>query len=541
MPSSKKCFSSCRQVTKDKCNPPRCSYVNGETRKYCRLSNKYVMSRSKDGNCITKKRTSTSDLAKKRIGKFMISAHNKIKIEKQRISQLTKIRTSLYKHKITKFMHNTTQKRRAQFLKAVCADSGICIAFGQEEQKIKDFFNGFTKFDYVNEPIQRRGVPSKNGFIHEIAYQKGGYNAYAILKSSSKHSADNLFYEYTVGQYLNSLHKKVPCFVETYGLFGYVDVPSWKYAKDHAEIQPGKFIQLLTELRNDKTSLRLSCNESIRISVMTQHIKNAETLRNLLDHQVLYERTGGTQLKQEASNVIRLHLPAILFQIYFALSLFMDKFTHYDLHADNVLLYVPKLNEYIHYHYHNPDGSITEFKSKYLVKIIDYGRSYFNDMPNNLDSSKVQQVICTEHVCNSVVTGPCGSDIGYSWLFPEQPSSANLFITSSRENYSHDLRLMNILKLSYDGILKRLNPGLLAILNKVVFTDTFGTEEKKVSGLPNNIHNVKDAYKEIRDFMNNPIMIQFNSLFYDFDPKWRKLGDLHIYSNGANMRFTPLL
>jgi hypothetical protein len=96
---------------------------------------------------------------------------------------------------------------------------------------------------------------------------------------------------------------------------------------------------------------------------------------------------------------------------------------------------------------------------------------------------------------------------------------------------------MNILKLSYDGILKRLNPGLLAILNKVVFTDTFGTEEKKVSGLPNNIHNVKDAYKEIRDFMNNPIMIQFNSLFYDFDPKWRKLGDLHIYSNGANMRF----
>ena len=323
MPKSDKCFSSCRQVSKDKCNPPRCSYINGEKHQYCRLTRKYALSRSKDGHCITKKRESKQEAAKHKIGKFMISAHKKMQMEKQRLAQISKIRKSLYGRQLNKFMHKTTQKRRARFLRAICADSGICIAFGQEDQKIKDFFNGFTKFDFVDGPVQRRGVPSANGFIHEIAYQKSGYNAYAILKSSSKARADNLHYEYIVGRYLNSLYKQVPCFVETYGLFSYVDTPSWKYAKDHAEIQPDRFKQLLTKIPFTQNSLKISCIESTRISLMTQHIKNAETLQSTLNHRVAYERLGSAQLKQEAATFISLHLPAILFQIYFALSLFI--------------------------------------------------------------------------------------------------------------------------------------------------------------------------------------------------------------------------
>jgi hypothetical protein len=537
MSSSNKCFSSCRYVAKSKCNLPICAYANGKTRKYCRLSPQYILKKNKDGQCITKKRQEIRTDAKRRIGKFMVSAHAKIKMEKQRLVQISKIKDSLYSHKIKKFMRNTTQKRRAEFLKAICSDSGVCIAFGQEEHKIKDFFNGFTKFDFVDGPIKRRGVPSKNGFIHEIAYSKGGYNAYSILKSSSNKEADNLYYEYTVGRYLNTLYKKVPCFVETYGLFGYVDVPSWKYAKDHAEIQPSIFSTLLQELPNTKSTLRLSCNESIRISVMTQHIKNAETLKTLLDHHVAYEKSGSIQLKQEAATVMSMHLPAILFQIYFALSLFMNTFTHYDLHADNVLLYIPNNNKYIHYHYHNPDGSITEFKSKYFVKIIDYGRSYFQDNHDRVDSHLIQHTICNESVCNTPYTGTCGDKTGYAWLFPDQPAPSNHYITSWRRNYSHDLRLLYILKTSFGGILSRMNKVLLNILDKVVFDEIYGTKEIIASGLPNKIHNVKDAFKELRSYMNTPITIQYNTLYYDYNPKWSRLGDLHIYSDGSNMRF----
>ena len=106
MPKSDKCFSSCRQVSKDKCNPPRCSYINGEKHKYCRLTRKYTLSRSKDGHCITKKRESSQEVAKRKIGKFMISAHKKMQMEKKRLAQISKIRKSLYGRQLNKFMHN---------------------------------------------------------------------------------------------------------------------------------------------------------------------------------------------------------------------------------------------------------------------------------------------------------------------------------------------------------------------------------------------------------------------------------------------------
>ena len=263
MPKQDKCFSSCRQQPKSKCtNTARCSYTDGEKYKYCRLSRKYIMSRTKDGHCITRKRghkrslTEKTQSAKERIGRFILSKmpkspykldkaqipphispiksdnsevdetgkSGKIKtnLAKQKIGKfilnaverrkrekiikaeldarqiiIDKVRKSMFSHKIGKFMKNTTQKRRTEFLKAICSDSGVCIAFGREDKKIKDFFNGFTQFDYVDGPIKRRGQPSKNGFIHEIRYSKGGYNAYTILKSSAKPNTESNIYVYT--------------------------------------------------------------------------------------------------------------------------------------------------------------------------------------------------------------------------------------------------------------------------------------------------------------------------------------------------------
>lgn len=52
-----------------------------------------------------------------------------------------------------------------------------------------------------------------------------------------------------------------------------------------------------------------------------------------------------------------------------------NTFTHYDLHPSNVLLCEPVLGKY--YKYILNDRTVVEFKSKYIVKIIDYGRSFF--------------------------------------------------------------------------------------------------------------------------------------------------------------------
>ena len=66
------------------------------------------------------------------------------------------------------------------------------------------------------------GKPSSNGFVREIKYEKNGYNAYAILKSSATMFSDNLAYEYIVGHnYINKIVTRFPCFLYTYGLYYY--------------------------------------------------------------------------------------------------------------------------------------------------------------------------------------------------------------------------------------------------------------------------------------------------------------------------------
>jgi hypothetical protein len=64
-------------------------------------------------------------------------------------------------------------------------------------------------------------------------------------------------------------------------------------------------------------------------------------------------------------------------------------FTHYDLHYENVMLYEPVKGKHIEYNYHYPDHTVT-FNSKYIVKIIDSGRSFYND------TSESDKIICSE-------------------------------------------------------------------------------------------------------------------------------------------------
>jgi hypothetical protein len=100
---------------------------------------------------------------------------------------------------IQRFMKKTTFKRKAHYLKTLCADSGACFAFGKEIKRLMSFFE-FRTFKYSTLPFRSIGEVSANGFVKEISYEREGYKAYAALKSSLRASADNLAYEYLVGE-----------------------------------------------------------------------------------------------------------------------------------------------------------------------------------------------------------------------------------------------------------------------------------------------------------------------------------------------------
>ena len=154
-----------------------------------------------------------------------------------RINKLSALTKKLSKSRSFKSnLHQGSKGRatmRIHFLKTICSNSGFCLTFGKEDNKIKEFFDGFINFKYAVNPIKRIGKPSGNGFVNQITYERDEYKAYAVLKSSAKQDSDNLMYEYKVGQYINTLTKKFPCFVETYGLFKYNDNIAYHFMQEN--------------------------------------------------------------------------------------------------------------------------------------------------------------------------------------------------------------------------------------------------------------------------------------------------------------------
>jgi len=474
--TKKKCVSTCKQFEEPECNPPRCKYVKGQSRKYCRLSHNYKMNKT---NCNVTRRIKKRDVAA---------------VAKKRIGRLVK-----------------TSKH---FLSIVCPNSGVCTAFGKNTDELTQFFKGFTNFNYAVSPVRRIGAVSNNGFVNEIEYEKQGYKAHAILKSSQNEKADNLVYEYLVGiKYINRKIKAFPCFVQTHGLYFYDSPENWKILKDNKHLEKSHLKHLT--LQNNIGYVK-ACKESTYASLLIQHIQNAKSIEDMI----------------KQSEFIKNDLLHVLFIVYHALSSLSKTFTHYDLHTGNVLLYKPAGGKYIQYHYHHSDGTETTFFSPYIPKIIDYGRSFFDN--GNVKSKNIYDKICTINGCKP----HCGSDYGFAWLDPEP----YLTISSSKKNESHDLRLLNKLKkeilhvpdteshIELDKILKRIvyGVGITEIKNK-----EYGTmEDLTISNTK--IYNVKGAYASLKKAIENPEVVKENLMNFS---SLKKIGDLHVYDNEEPMKY----
>ena len=562
-----RCFSKCRKLPKTECFPPKCDYINGKKTSYCRLGYKYKMnadcepelrqSRGKQTKQTkqTKQIKSFEDRMKKanatrKIQRFMKSLKNKklnlnenksqsSDYSEERLKKINGFEERMKKtnatRKIQKFMKKYEGKRKALFLKSICSDSGVCIAFGREDNAIKRFFDNFNNFGLLSKPAKTIGIESRNGFVKELTYEKEGYVSNAILKSTSSSQSDNPLYEGLVGKFINKKAKIFPCFLETYGIYNYnsQDV----YLKMNANLtSPSVLESGLTKLTTvNKTDINNSCRTPELMCVLIQHIKNAKSLNDVLEESQDYDSEddeGGNDYSDFVSN----DLLSILFQIYVPLNIISDEFTHNDLHSDNVLLYQPVKGSYIEYHYHFKNGEICSFKCKYIAKLIDYGRCYFNDINGTgitASSENIYNAVCAEKECSS-----CGEKRGYKWL-NEQPTPKNKYTSAKVRNKSHDLRLLDIIYDAYEELIDYSAPELTELFKKLEFDrEIDGIPENLTPGFPNKINNVGDVMIFLKNIVKLPGLIHKNNNAYS---RISKLGDLHIYvEEDKPMRFIPV-
>jgi len=390
--------------------------------------------------------------------------------------------------RIQRFMNRTKNKRREMYLKGICSEAGLCIAFGIEAVKIKEFFRNFS-FDLVDQ-VKRIGAPSANGFVNELRYTKRGYNAYAVLKSTTSHESDNLMYEYRVGQFLNKMSFLFPCFLETYGLFKYKSYDEWDHMRRTKQVKPDVF---RTMLEPQPFDLSVGCTDSLYMSVLIQHIRGCKTVREMLTEQTFQ------------------HILPILFQVYYPLFHMRKNFTHYDLHMDNVILYEPVPGKYIQYHYQTETGVIS-FKSPFIVKLIDYGRCYFKD---GEDSKDIYDQVCQLPECVK-----CGEDSGFGNF--KLSNERNFYhIVSQKKNESHDLRF---LKSVLDTLQPYATPAWFKEYTgsiKLEYKHMYGTPEKSCKRKQCDVEGVYKKLEKIIPLSN----VQLDTYHTD------KYGDLYVYGD----------
>jgi hypothetical protein len=416
------------------------------------------------------------------------------------------------------------KKKRLAFLKT-CTSSNFCLAFGKESKKIKSLFNGF-KFDYVNS-LSVSNLHNNLLFIIDYSriYEGVNYKASVVLKTVEQNYKirymyiDNLLYEYMVGQYINKQLLRFPCFVETYDWLTYKrsrdlervikneslrtlfydsnqsfkEFSTNKLCTDNKKIDPDKPINFEDDLddKKDEVDTRICSNVESLLTWSCMHTKNLVITIQYIKGSIRLD----DMLKIDG--FIDNDLINVLYQIYMPLSTIANEFTHYDLHKGNVVIYEPKKGYYIDYTYILNDETKVEFKSRYIAKIIDYGRSFFDD-PTKQDatgsSKSIKKIICENIIwANSTnreknTTFICGEGFGY-------------YFTPIVSDQTRDLILLEGLPLP-------------EIFSKIT--------------------NVIDAHNVLKDIIQTETEKVKNDSDYN---DMKSLGRLTIYESGKTMKF----
>ena len=416
----------------------------------------------------------------------------------------------------------------SKVLQVVCKDPDNCLAIGHYGVMIKSLFEDFRNLSLIKvDNIRSLGKPSTNGFVLECPFYKNNYTAYTVLKSSASPTADNLFYEYYVGTtFINKLLAKFPVFVETYDCYKYKSQLLLQITKHIAEkrttFKASSVADLsmmiarvthgdLLDVAEIKKVFEDSCVDSETFGVLIQHFNNLTAIKELFNTKYVENEYD---------------FPYLFYQAYFALSVLGDKYTHYDLHGENVCVYKPYAgNNYILMRYHSK-GKVYEFPSEYIVKIIDYGRNYINNGATDTHSI-VHDIICKTNECQP----ECGFQQGYATISTSDSSFYNIMPVAP--NQSHDLRIFNDLNnLSTPNLWKdKIYTG------DVYYEEFYGTPED-LTGNSADIRSIHDLRAAIEETAHPRYKDEIYAKKY---ATWTKVAEMDVFDDDRDYVFTQLI
>ncbi len=393
-------------------------------------------------------------------------------------------------------------RRLREYLSRVCPWSQTCLAFGRDIPKVKSYFGSFEQFDFLRSGKIATISSGSNGFVNSLVYDREGYISHAIMKTSIvPDESDSLVYEAFVGlTYLNKQLAYFPCFVETYSILK-TNTDTNPLNKNVSKyMKTGDFVHDVTQpltASNPSTGNMSDIFSPVKLSdaLLSDSCDHAELYTILVEYLDRPVSVGKWLRKERMMPHTMIECIGILYQVYGVLGVIANEFTHYDLHDENVLLYTIPNNGYVTMRYigNTPDTTV-EFNTRYIAKVIDYGRCFTQESQHFYDN-----------MCRLCPTD-CGYSAGYGWFKPKI-SKRDYYIASNIRNISHDLRLARTLS---DYIIPNsssppLTSELNHLLKTVIYDTRYGTPEimpgQGVS--TRSIHNVVEMKSALEHLINS--------------------------------------
>lgn len=503
------------------------------------------------------KRVYASSLTRRQALRPSASNSNKQRITQKKSLNITeKARRIKYEFMKQEFAKKSI--RQNKFLQKLCMDSGYCMAFGREKERIRTFFEDMN-FKYLSGDAVRIGADSANGVVHMLKYMKDDYSTYAIMKSSKSDKSDSLFYEYIVGKYfINNYVSKYPCFMETYDLYeynNYTDSTKTLLSGKNIKKFNSAFFQSSTHVsKTDVNQLLNGLQDEIEKTCDTEYGVKYAVLIEYLKDPITFEDYL-TNVQSIKNKTYLREMLNILIQVYIPLGNLMRSFTHNDLHSNNVLLYKVPDDKYVEMQYYVA-GKKFVIQTQYIAKMIDYGRCYFEPdkkmefykKRSDYESGSGEKYILRskdfvgilEDVTSKLNVGDCN---GFG-VFDDNISNWNNYVSAGIGNISQDIRFISTVYQAIffnRKILLRMNPDLdplmsrfYSLLTKVKYT------ERSNGGSPVEMEDCPQAQVCNVEMLRDSLMTFYleNNVgeHFAYDASSR-LGVMSIYDDGRDMLF----
>jgi hypothetical protein len=390
-----------------------------------------------------------------------------------------------------------------EIIKRECPSSLDCLLLNNKHRdKIKSLFDHFKSFTSLKSISHLES--GGNADVCLLTYNYHEYETKALMKTQKSRQNDSLVYEFLMGKQINRYLSFLPNFLETYSLY---------------EMDSGANKTLIS-LRN-----HFKYNNKTEQELLQQEID--KTTRNALLLEYVH---NSTKMDLKNKDFVENDLIPVLFQIYYALYKLKGKFVHYDLYIPNIMLYEPYKGSHIKFQY-QIEGKTYEFYSRYIAKIIDYGRVF------TTESYNIHQRLC------KLQPKICGRESG----FPVSDKSLKDYFHYDyvKPNQSSDLSLLYQLKdkLTIDNDYLEELFELLPELEESPQPGKYDIPPKSSSGKM--INNVTDAFEYLKKVITiktkKPSSKSADIIVHGMDKPYELVEDDSISANESSIESSPSL